>query len=250
MRLQKYLADQGLGSRRQIEEWIREGRLCVNGQLAHLGIKVDHSCQIELDGEKIQQKTQRHFELRVLCYHKPEGKICTRFDPEGRPNVFEDLPRLGTGRWIQVGRLDLNTSGLILFTNFGELAHRLMHPKYEIEREYAVRVLGEVTELQIREMKKGVEIEPGKIVRFESIEFEGGEGANKWYRVILREGQNREVRRIWETQNILVSRLIRIRYADVFLPRLLPRGRCEELNNEQKMGLLTQVQLPTNLLTG
>ncbi len=230
-RLQKFLARVGMGSRRQIEDWIRQGRITVNGTPARLGIQVNGAERIEIDGHQIQVRAfgQRR---RVLAYYKPVGEVTSHRDAEGRPTVFERLPILRDGRWIAVGRLDLNTQGLLLLTNDGELAHRLMHPSSEIEREYAVRVLGEVTPEMLQRLREGIVLEDGP-ARFDDIRDVGGEGANHWYHVILREGRNREVRRLWESQGVTVSRLTRIRYGPVALRRGLLPGRWDELDEDQ-----------------
>ncbi len=207
-RLQKFLARMGLGSRRQIEDWIRQGRITVNGVVAQLGNQVNGAEKIQIDGRPIQVRPfgQRR---RVLAYYKPVGEVTSRHDPEGRPTIFEHLPLLRDSRWVAVGRLDLNTQGLLLLTNDGELANRLMHPSSQIEREYAVRVLGEVPLEMLKRLREGVALEDG-VARFDEIREAGGEGANHWYHVILREGRHREVRRLWESQGVTVSRLTRV----------------------------------------
>lgn len=230
-RLQKFLASAGLGSRRQIENWLRAGRITVNGVPAQLGMRVSSADQIEIDGKPVQVSAHRQ-RRRVLAYYKPVGEMTTRHDPEGRPTVFDRLPTLREGRWIVVGRLDLNTQGLLLITTDGELAHRLMHPSSEIEREYAVRLLGEVTPDMVQRLTEGVPLEDG-LGRFDAVRAVGGEGANHWYHVILHEGRNREVRRLWESQGLTVSRLIRVRYGPVTLRRGLHPGRWDELNDSQ-----------------
>lgn len=234
-KLQKILARAGLGSRRQIERWIEEGRLTVDGRPAYLGQRIVPWQSVALDGrlvplERLVPKS------RVLLYHKPEGEVCTRTDPEGRPTVFERLPPLRAGRWIAIGRLDVNSSGLLLFTDDGELAHRLMHPSSRIEREYAVRVFGEVDNAMLARLIEGVQLEDGP-ARFESVRFAGGSGANRWYHVVLKEGRKREVRRLWEALGVRVSRLIRVRYGPVRLPRRLRLGKWMELDREQRAAL-------------
>ena len=217
-RIQKVLARAGLGSRRQIEGWITEGRIAVNGRRAGLGDKVGPKDRLELDGKPLLVNATPDQPSRVLAYHKPAGEICTRNDPEGRPTVFQSLPRLKDARWISVGRLDFNTAGMLLFTNDGELAHALMHPSREIEREYAVRVRGKANEERLAQLLKGVELEDGP-AKFLKISDAGGEGSNHWYHVVLAEGRNREVRRLWEAVGIEVSRLIRVRFGPCELPR-------------------------------
>lgn len=228
-RLQKVLAQIGLGSRRQVEEWIRQGRISVNGATAELGVKVGPRDRILVDGKPVRlPQAAEKISGRVVLYHKPVGELTTRSDPEGRPTVFENLPVLKDARWIAVGRLDLNTSGLLLLTTDGELANALMHPSREIEREYAVRVFGEVDHEHIRQLKKGVELEDGP-ARFQRIRDAGGTGQNHWYHVVIREGRNREVRRLWEHVGYKVSRLMRIRFGPVNLPRTLKAGEIVEL---------------------
>jgi 23S rRNA pseudouridine2605 synthase len=240
-KLQKVLARAGLGSRRQIERWIEAGRLTVNGRSAVLGERVEEGSRIVLDGRPVPL-TDIAPKARVLLYHKPEGEMCTRTDPQGRPTVFDKLPRLRHGRWISVGRLDFNTSGLLLLTTDGELAHRLMHPSHEVEREYAVRVLGPVDEAMLAHLKRGVRLEDGP-ARFDDIVDAGGTGANRWYHVVIKEGRNREVRRLWEAVGVAVSRLIRVRYGDIVLPRHLRRGRAEELDKDTAAELYRSVGL-------
>lgn len=222
-RLQKLLARGGLGSRREIDAWIKSGRIRVNGVLAQPGDKASASDQITIDGRRVASRRFYSSSPQVILYHKPVGEICSRRDPEGRPTVFHSLPRPSQGRWISVGRLDVNTSGLLLLTTEGELAHRLMHPSSQMEREYAVRVLGTVAEAVLKDLQKGVKLEDG-LARFERILDAGGEGANHWYHVILREGRKREVRRLWESQGVRVSRLIRIRFGPIAMPRGLRTG--------------------------
>ncbi|MBL8259237.1 MAG: pseudouridine synthase [Candidatus Competibacteraceae bacterium] len=241
-RLQKFLARAGLGSRRQIEDWIRQGRISVNGAPAQLGHQVGDADRIQIDGKPVAVRADRQ-PRRVLAYYKPVGQMTTRRDPEGRPTVFERLPWLRDGRWIAVGRLDLNTQGLLLLTNDGELANRLMHPSSQIEREYAVRVLGAVAPETLERLRAGVSLDDG-LARFDDIREVGGEGANRWYHVILREGRNREVRRLWESQGVTVSRLIRVRYGPVVLRRGLHPGRWDELDDVQVDALLAAVGYP------
>ena len=231
-KLQKVLARAGLGSRRTLEEWIRVGRVRINGRLATLGDRVEPEDRILVDGEKIRVEKRNKPRCRVLLYNKPENEVCTRSDPEGRPTVFDRLPPLRNGRWISVGRLDLNSSGLLLFTNDGELAHRLMHSSGGIDREYAVRVLGEVTDEMLRRMRQGVDVD-GHQCRFSDIRFFGGEGANQWYHVVLMEGRNRQVRKIWQSQGVKVSRLKRVRFGPVFIPSSVSAGKFHELRQAE-----------------
>ncbi|WP_300001687.1 23S rRNA pseudouridine(2605) synthase RluB [uncultured Cedecea sp.] len=230
-KLQKVLARAGHGSRREIETIISAGRVSVDGKIATLGdrVEVTPSIKIRIDGHLISVKESVEQICRVLAYYKPEGELCTRSDPEGRPTVFDRLPKLRGARWIAVGRLDVNTCGLLLFTTDGELANRLMHPSREVEREYAVRVFGEVGDDKIKQLSRGVQLEDGPAA-FKSIKFTGGEGINQWYSVTLTEGRNREVRRLWEAVGVQVSRLIRVRYGDIQLPKGLPRGGYTELD--------------------
>jgi 23S rRNA pseudouridine2605 synthase len=237
VRLQKLLAEAGLGSRRQIEGWISEGRVRVNGQLAKLGDQATRADRIRVDGRDVTLKPKRDSETQIIVYHKPEGELVTRRDPEERPTVFRRLPRPKQGRWIAVGRLDINTSGLILFTTDGELANRLMHPSREIEREYSVRILGEVAPETLDRLIAGLELEDGP-AKFERITEQGGTGANHWYNVVLREGRNREVRRLWEAAGCTVSRLIRIRYGNVELGRRLFPGNWRPLTDEERAELM------------
>lgn len=230
-KLHKVLADAGVGSRRDMEEMIIAGRVSVNGQPAHVGQRVMPTDQVRVNGKPLQRRPAGGRPPRVLLYHKPAGEIVTQDDPGERPTVFEKLPKISGGRWVAVGRLDLNTEGLILFTTSGELANRLMHPRYEVEREYAVRVLGEVSETQRQQLLDGVQLEDGP-AKFSKVEDAGGQGVNHWYRVALSEGRNREVRRIFEAIGLTVSRLIRIRFGAIQLPRSVARGRFYELAPE------------------
>lgn len=228
-RLQKVLSHAGLGSRREMERWIESGLIHVNGVQAKLGDVITADDQISVKGRAISNPLQTESKTRILLYHKPVGEISSRRDPVHTQTVFDNLPHLKQGRWVQVGRLDLNTSGLLIFTNNGELANRLMHPKYEIDREYAVRVYGQVSPEAINALLKGVVLEDG-IAKFKRLEFRGGEGSNAWYHVVLSEGRNREVRRLWESQGVEVSRLIRVRYGELKMPRSLARGEFIELS--------------------
>lgn len=231
-KLQKVLARAGHGSRREMEAWIAAGRVSIDGEIAKLGDRVESDVKVRLDGRAVSIKSEEEVVCRVIAYHKPEGEICSRKDPEGRPTVFDRLPRTKDSRWVAVGRLDINTSGLLLFTSDGELANRLMHPSNEVEREYAVRTFGEVNDACIQRLRKGVTLEDGP-ASFDKVKPAGGEGMNKWWHVSLAEGRNREVRRLWESQEVQVSRLIRIRYGDIELPKSLPRGGWIELPIEQ-----------------
>jgi 23S rRNA pseudouridine2605 synthase len=235
-RLQKVMAQSGHGSRRNIEILIAQGHITINGQVAKLGDSVGPGDKVKLDGELIRLRFGEPLP-RVLMYHKPEGEIVTRDDPEGRATVFEKLPKVNGGRWVSVGRLDLNTGGLLLFTTNGELANRLMHPRFEVEREYAVRLLGELTEEQAKKLLEGIDIE-GDLCKFDSIEDRGGEGANHWYHVVLREGKNREVRKMCEAIGLTVSRLMRVRYGPVEMPSFLKRGQTKEMDETQVQELM------------
>lgn len=231
-KLQKVLADAGLGSRRDMEALIGQGVVTVNGQTARVGDRVSAAEAIRIEGRLVHRKSTESPTPRVLMYHKPAGEIVSRDDPEGRPSVFHGLPRVPGARWVAVGRLDFNTEGLLLFTTSGSLANRLMHPRYEIEREYAVRVIGELEAEAMQELTKGVMLEDG-MAKFDELHDEGGTGLNHWYRVKIREGRNREVRRLFEAVGSVVSRLIRIRYGAVSLPKNLPRGKKMELTPEE-----------------
>ncbi|OKY25725.1 MULTISPECIES: 23S rRNA pseudouridine(2605) synthase RluB [Thalassotalea] len=227
-KLQKVLARAGKGSRRELETMISAGRVSVDGKVAKLGDRVEGNEQIRLDGHNVSIQQSEEEICRVLMYNKPEGEMCTRKDPEGRPTVFDRLPPLEDSRWIAVGRLDINTSGMLLFTTDGDLANRLMHPSRKVEREYAVRVFGEVDDAMLQRLKNGVKLEDGP-AKFQEIYYRGGEGRNHWFHVVISEGRNREVRRLWESQDVQVSRLIRVRYGDLELQRQLPSGGWTEL---------------------
>ncbi|HLF66857.1 MAG TPA: pseudouridine synthase [Gammaproteobacteria bacterium] len=239
-KIQKVLAKQGLGSRREIEQWIREGRVKVHGKIATLGDRIEVGDPVLVDNRPVV--FDKAIEDEVLLYHKPEGELCTRHDPEGRIDVFSALPPAKQGRWVLIGRLDLNTSGLLLLTTNGELAHRLMHPSYEIEREYAVRVLGTPSELQLVQLLDGVLID-GLKAKFVTIEAMRSIGANTWYRVVIMEGRQREVRRLWQAVGLTVSRLIRIRFGPVLLPKTLDKGRFIYLSAHEIKQLKAQVGL-------
>ncbi|WP_290661514.1 23S rRNA pseudouridine(2605) synthase RluB [Aquabacterium sp.] len=226
-KLQKVLAQSGVGSRRDIEQMIEDGRITVNGHAAHIGQRVSYGDQVKIGGKPIRIRIAPQ-PARILAYHKPVGEVVTHDDPQGRPTVFRRLPRLQNGKWMSVGRLDLNTEGLLLFTTSGELANQLMHPRFGVEREYAVRVLGTLPESSKNKLLEGVSIE-GQMASFKSIENGGGEGVNHWYRVVITEGRNREVRKLFETVGLAVSRLIRVRYGAIVLPRGLKRGVWVEL---------------------
>ena len=226
-RIQKLLALAGVGSRREIEGWIAEGRVTVNGVMARLGDRGGRHDDVRVDGRSIDLKDVGR-SVRILAYNKPVGEVCTRTDPEGRPTVFEHLPRTKGERWVNIGRLDINTSGLLLFTTDGELANKLMHPSSGIDREYAVRVRGDVDDAMIARLKEGVLLEDG-MARFTDIQYFDGDGQNKWYHVVLMEGKNREVRRLWESQGVTVSRLKRVRYGCIFMPSNVPVGTWVEL---------------------
>jgi len=242
-RVQKALARMGFGSRREIERRIGEGEIRINGQLAKIGDHVVAGDKVNI-GNRRTVITSDVKRIRVLLYNKPEGEICTQKDEEGRKTVFDSIGKLGNeqGRWISVGRLDINSSGLLLFTNYGELANHLMHPSSEIEREYAVRVNGEVTKEIIARLLKGVELEDG-FHKFDNIVDAGGQGANHWYHVILKQGKNREVRRLWQSQDMRVSRLTRVRYGNIVLPRELKVGKKLELSLDQIKELFEFVKL-------
>lgn len=230
-KIQKVLARVGLGSRRAMETLIQEGRVSVNGSVAKLGDRITDQDQLRVDGRIVKFTSAEESRRRVIMYYKPEGEVCTRTDPEGRPTVFDRLPKLQNERWVAIGRLDINSQGLLLFTTDGDFANCLMHPSSEIEREYAARIHGEVSDESLESLKTGVMLEDGP-AKFDEVIDAGGEGSNHWYHVIIREGRKREVRRMWETQGVQVSRLIRVRYGAVHLPRNLKVGRWIELEKE------------------
>lgn len=248
-KLQKVLARVGLGSRRYMEEVIAAGRVSVNGRVAQVGERIEPGDELRIDGRKVQFQIEDEIRRRVLIYYKPEGEICSRNDPEQRPTVFDNLPAIANDRWVMVGRLDINSTGLLLFTNDGELANRLMHPSNEIEREYAVRVMGEVTPQIRNNMLRGVVLDDGP-AKFESFSEIGGDGINRWYQVVVKEGRNREVRRIFESQGLKVSRLLRTRYGTVILPRELRTGRWMELDKADIDNLTKSVELKPRQGTG
>lgn len=237
-RLQKILSQAGLGSRRAMEVWIADGLVKVNGVVAKLGDSAGPMDKIAVNNKPIQNPLEHHEKLRILLYHKPIGEICSRSDPDHPQTVFDHIPSIKQGRWIMVGRLDINTSGLLIFTNNGALANQLMHPKFGLEREYAVRIHGLVTDQMIKNLRTGVQLEDGK-AQFKKVEYRGGEGTNSWYHVVLTEGKNREVRRLWESQDLEVSRLIRIRYGQLELPRTLARGQFLELSPKEAEAFAT-----------
>ncbi|WP_323143260.1 23S rRNA pseudouridine(2605) synthase RluB [Massilia phyllosphaerae] len=237
-KLHKVLAEAGLGSRRDMEELIVAGRVSVNGEPAHIGQRILPTDAVRINGKLLQRRVNNNKPPRVLVYHKPAGEIVSADDPEGRPSVFDRLPTMKTGKWLAVGRLDFNTEGLLLFTNSGDLANRLMHPRYNIDREYAVRTLGELEEGMRQKLLAGVELEDG-LASFTKIADGGGEGVNRWYRVVIGEGRNREVRRMFEAVNLTVSRLIRTRYGAMTLPSGLKRGRWEELEENDVRNFMT-----------
>ncbi|WFF41674.1 23S rRNA pseudouridine(2605) synthase RluB [Salinicola endophyticus] len=231
-KLQKVLARAGYGSRREMETAIGAGRVKVNGSVATLGDRVGARDRVTLDDRPVNLRATDEVPRRVIMYNKPEGELCTRKDPEGRRTVFERLPRLKGERWIAIGRLDINTSGLLLFTTDGELANRLMHPSHQIEREYAVRVMGEVQREHVVNMVEGVMLEDGP-ARFTDVQEFGGEGINTWFHVVILEGRNREVRRLWESQGLTVSRLKRVRYGNIFLDKRAKAGEWLELSQDE-----------------
>lgn len=243
-KLQKILAGAGLGSRREMERWITEGRISVNGDKATLGDRASRFDTVTVDGRPVKLDAYAAGIRRVIAYNKPEGEICTRSDKEGRPTVFDKLPNLKGERWISIGRLDLNTSGLLMFTTDGELASRLMHPSNTVEREYAVRVMGTVTPEKVKNLFEGVELEDGK-ARFTDIVDSGGTGINHWFHVCIQEGRNREVRRLWESQDLKVSRLKRVRFGSLIIPDHLRQGQFQELEKQDIDALAALVDLPS-----
>jgi len=240
-KLHKVLAQSGLGSRLDMEQLIADGKVLVNDEPAHVGQRIQYGDRIKVNGKPLFVRIEPP-PPRVIAYHKPAGEIVSRDDPQSRPTVFRKLPRLQTGKWQSVGRLDLNTEGLLLFTNSGELANKLMHPRFGLEREYAVRVLGHLSNIEKAKLLEGVQLEDGE-AKFGSLEEGGGEGANCWYRVTIQEGRNREVRRMFEAVGHAVSRLIRIRYGKMLLPRGLKRGECMELDGADTEQLIRSAGL-------
>ena len=243
-KLQKVLARAGLGSRREMETAISDGRVKGNGTVAKLGDRGEARKSVSFDDRPVTLRSEEEVPRRVIMYNKPEGELCTRKDPEGRRTVFDRLPRLKGERWVAVGRLDINTSGLLLFTTDGELANRLMHPSTQVEREYAVRVMGEVKREHILAMADGVMLEDGP-ARFTDIQEFGGEGINTWFHVVILEGRNREVRRLWESQALTVSRLKRVRYGNIFIDKRAKAGEWIELTQGEVDDLSTLAGLET-----
>jgi len=239
-KLQKLLAQKGLGSRREMEELIATGAVSVNGETATLGDRAGPGDVIRIGRRVIRIHAEADLP-KVLLYHKPEGEIVSRDDPEGRPSVFDRLPHLRSSKWIAIGRLDFNTSGLLIFTNDGTLANRLMHPRFEMEREYAVRILGELTEEQMQQLTTGVTLDDGEAA-FTYLADQGGEGSNHWYRAILKEGKNREVRRMFEAIGLTVSRLMRVRFGPINLPPRIKRGQWLELDEKETRRLLSLIE--------
>ena len=240
-RIQKVLARAGLGSRRTIEGWISSGRVQLNGKTAQLGDKAGPDDRLLLDGKPVQVDWRSAPTFKLLAYYKPEGEICTRSDPEGRRTVFERLPKLKQGRWVALGRLDINSQGLMLFTTDGELANKLLHPSAEIEREYAVRTRGQLSREALQKLTAGVELEDGP-ARFDAVQDAGGEGSNHWYHVIITEGRQREVRRLFEAVGLAVSRLLRVRFGPIQLPRGRHAGDFWDLTADERAALLKAAQ--------
>lgn len=247
-KLQKVLAQAGIGSRREMEELIRAGKVLVNGAVATLGMRVNPDDLVKVGRRQLRFKLSPRLP-RVIIYHKPEGEIVSRSDPDGRPSVYDRLPVIRSGKWLAIGRLDFNTCGLLIFTTSGELANRLTHPRFEVEREYAVRIMGELTEEQGRAMLAGIQLEDGT-ARFDLLEAHGGRGRNQWYRVVVREGRNRLVRRMFEHFGFTVSRLMRVRFGIVNLPPRLKRGFHLELTEAQTRSVLEWLAAGGNVPVG
>lgn len=245
-RIQKVLANAGHGSRREIESLIREGKITVNGKLATLGQPIDHTDRVVINSKSIRLHHERGAKPKVLAYYKPAGELCTRKDEKGRDTVFRKLPGLRNSRWINIGRLDMNTTGLLLFTTDGDLANKLMHPSNQIEREYAVRILGTADKTQLQALRDGVELDDG-IAKFTDIVDSGGEGVNHWYHVVIMEGRNREVRRLWESQGFQVTRLIRTRFGPYILPRRKKAGQHWNLEDKEIKALLEATKNPSEM---
>jgi len=246
-KLQKVLADLGLGSRREMERWIEAGRVVVAGEPAHIGQRVSPNDVILVDGSPVRRRQSGATAARVLLYNKPVGEVCTRSDPEGRPTVFDHLPGAGGGRWISIGRLDIGTGGLLLLTNDGALANRMMHPSTGLDREYAVRVNGVLTEEQRQRLIDGI-VDDGERLAFSDIQYYNGRGTNHWYHVVLMEGKNREIRRLFESCHLMVSRLKRVRFGPVVLPSRVTRGHWVELSEEDLRALYRVLKLPAPVL--
>ncbi len=244
IKLHKALADAGIGSRRDMEAWIAEGRVTVNDQTAKVGDRVTSRDVIKVSGRRVYLRPAAEKRVRVLLYHKQEGEIVSRDDPKGRATVFEQLPKIRGAKWVSVGRLDFNTEGLMIFTTSGELANRMMHPRFEVEREYAVRVLGELTPDMQQQLLQGIELEDGE-ARLESLVEAGGEGVNRWWKTVILEGRYREVRRLFDAVGVKVSRLIRTRYGPVALPPQLKRGQKQELDEAEVRALLKWAGIAT-----
>lgn len=244
-KLQKVLAQAGLGSRRELERWIESGRVNVNGKVAKLGDRVEFKDEVKVDGRLVKLPDRRE-RIRVIAYNKPEGEVSTRDDPEGRPTVFKHLPNLQNGRWVMVGRLDINTAGLLLFTNSGELANALMHPSGQVEREYVVRIHGAVDDAMVKRLTDGVLLDDGE-ARFLKVKVGQGGNTNRWFSVVIAEGRNREVRRLWESQGVEVSRLKRIRYGSVEVPSYVRSGEWLELEPDDVKKLCKLVGLRTDV---
>ncbi len=241
VRIQKMLSELGIDSRRNIEALITQGRIKVNGKIAILGQKISVNDEISVNGHKINLNRKKWIKPRIIAYHKPSGEIVSERDPENRPSVFDNLPRVRNGKWIAIGRLDFNTEGLLLFTNNGEIANALMHPKFKFEREYAVRLIGSLSAEQVKSLLNGVLLEDG-LAKFSKVQDAGGENLNHWYHVTLSEGRNREIRRMFESIGLTVSRLTRIRYAGITLSNRLQRGRHEELSEEQMQQIISDIE--------
>ncbi|AGF48404.1 ribosomal large subunit pseudouridine synthase B [Candidatus Kinetoplastibacterium oncopeltii TCC290E] len=247
-KLHKVLADLGIGSRRDMEELIISGRVSVNGAPAHIGQRVKGTDIVRLNGKIIQRAGIKKIP-RIIVYHKPSGEIVSHDDPQGRDSVFSNLPKINLGKWISIGRLDINTEGLLIFTNSGDLANYFMHPRNEIDREYAVRILGELSEEQKSKLINGVLLDDG-LASFNLLSYLGGEGINKWYKLVIKEGRNREIRRVFDSIGITVSRLMRIRYGEIFLPRNLHRGKWIELDESMVLAIMAKNGLSKNDLDG
>lgn len=246
-KLHKVLARAGLGSRREMEAAIAQGKVTINGKVATVGDRVGPKDKIFFNGHPVKAAAPGKQRLRVVLYNKPEGEICSRSDPEGRPTVYDRLPRLREGRWISVGRLDINTSGVLLFTNDGDFAHRLMHPSSVIDREYLVRVFGDVDKEMLQRLREGVLLDDG-VARFTDIVERETEGSSRWFYCVVMEGRNREVRRLWESQNVKVNRLKRVRFGNIFIPSHVRAGQWVELNHKEiaELALTAGFNIPRN----